>query len=283
VEEKMVINGEPRSAKLSLTGNSRIRGEAGKWSRSPKPGPAEDLTGLAGRLLGIQDEERRRMARELHDTTLQNLAAAHMLVERLRSKRRMPGRTPEDTIEQLQGLITRSVEELKQFSSRLSPPLLKELGLVSALKPWIGEFEKRTGIAVVLAAGHYDVAGKDPNVDEALFHIIQEALINVHRHSGSATAEVRLVRDLNRTVVEVVDRGRGMPSRPLSRDVTDIPSAGVGFGSMRARLCPLGGELQISSTALGTKIRALIPSGRRFDRAQSVWHWSSIEKHRIPA
>jgi len=226
------------------------------------------LTALAARLLLAQDDERRRMARELHDTTMQNLAAAHMLVERLRQGGSVLNRPWQDVLGELQGLVMRSVDELRRFSSLLHPPLLKELGLVSALKPFIAAFEKRTGITVSLAVRRGYAGMRAPKVDEALFHMVEEALSNVHRHSGSATAEVRLTPNATETVLEVVDRGRGMPDLPLSGDVSEIATIGLGLRSMCARLQPLGGRLYIRSTGSGTTLAAHVPNNaKREDEA----------------
>jgi signal transduction histidine kinase len=217
-------------------------------------GTSDDLTRLAGRLLRLQDEERRDMARELHDTTIQNLAAAHILADRMRkSIERVAGPALQYAVEEVQALIIRSLEELRRFSILLDPPLLRELGLVSALRSWIGEFERRTGIAVVLLDDRYDTGARKTNVEEVIFHVVEKALANIHRHSVSDSVQVRLMRNGSETVVEIAYPASDRPSG----DVTD---------SIRARLQPLGGKFQILSSSSGTRVTARVPSDDACDR-----------------
>jgi two-component system, NarL family, sensor kinase len=223
-----------------------------------------ELHELAGRLLRVQDEERRRIARDLHDTTTQNLVAALMHLDFVRQ----PARGHEPTagaIEEVRALIDRSVQELRTLSYLLHPPLLEELGLASALKWFIRGFEKRSGIAVDFI-GQGDGRRPRPDVENALFRVVQEALTNVHRHSGSLTAEVRLIQDARALVLEIADRGSGIAGGEKSIAAAGPESLGVGISGMRVRLQQLGGTLDISSTASGTRITARVPVGGKIDR-----------------
>jgi two-component system, NarL family, sensor kinase len=223
-----------------------------------------ELHELAGRLLRVQDEERRRIARDLHDTTTQNLVAALMHLDFVRQPPR--GVEPAaGAVEEVRALIDRSVQELRTLSYLLHPPLLEELGLASALKWFIRGFEKRSGIAVdFISQG--DGRRPRPEVESALFRVIQEALTNVHRHSGSLTAEVRLIQNARAIVLEIADRGSGIAGREKPIDTAGSESLGVGISGMRIRLRQLGGTLDISSTASGTRIRARVPIGDKVDR-----------------
>ncbi len=223
-----------------------------------------ELHALAGRLLRVQDEERRRIARDLHDTTTQNLVAALMHLDFVRQPPRSVDHSA-GAIEEVRALIDRSVQELRTLSYLLHPPLLEELGLASALKWFIRGFEKRSGIAVDFI-GQGDGKRPRPDVESALFRVVQEALTNVHRHSGSLTAEVRLIQDPRAIVLEIVDQGNGLAGRDKSIDTAGSESLGVGISGMRIRLRQLGGTLGISSTAAGTTIRARVPIGDNIDR-----------------
>jgi two-component system NarL family sensor kinase len=228
-----------------------------------------ELNELAGRLLRVQDEERRRIARDLHDTTTQNLVAALMHLDFVRQ----PSRSVEPTagaIEEVRALIDRSVQELRTLSYLLHPPLLEELGLASALKWFIRGFEKRSGIAVdFISQGD---GRQPPDVESALFRVVQEALTNVHRHSGSLTAEVRLIQESRAIVLEIADRGSGIAGGQKSNDAAGSESLGVGISGMRIRLRQLGGTLDIASTASGTRIRARVPIGGTLDHMADRRH-----------
>jgi two-component system, NarL family, sensor kinase len=216
-----------------------------------------ELHELAGRLLRVQDEERRRIARDLHDTTTQNLVAALMHLDFVRQPPRAIDHSA-GAIEEVRALIDRSVQELRTLSYLLHPPLLEELGLASALKWFIRGFEKRSGIVVDFIS-HGDGRRPRPDVEGALFRVVQEALTNVHRHSGSLTAEVRLIQESRAIVLEIADRGSGIARGDRSIETAGSESLGVGISGMRIRLRQLGGTLDISSTALGTRIRARVP------------------------
>ena len=217
-----------------------------------------ELQQLAGRILRVQDEERRRIARDLHDTTVQSLVAALMSIDCMRSAPLDETGPGDEAFEEVRGLISGSIQELRTLSYLLHPPLLEELGLASALKWFIQGFERRSGIAVEFE--QQGELGRLPaEVENAFYRIVQEALTNVHRHSGSATAEVLLWRGEDECGVEISDAGRGIADGRICRESQDSGSLGVGISGMRMRLRHLGGALEIRSAGIGTKIIARVP------------------------
>jgi two-component system NarL family sensor kinase len=216
------------------------------------------LRELAERLLRLQDEERRHIARELHDITAQNLVAAVLDIDRLTSVLALDDASAQ-LIDEVRKLIEQSLQEIRTLSYLLHPPLLDELGLPSALSWFVRGFENRSGITVALSI--QDGMERLPSdIENALFRVVQEALTNIHRHSESATAEIRLTRSAHSVVLEIADQGRGIPIDAGS--ASDIASLGLGISGMRIRLRQLGGELEIRSPAQGTTVRATVSVGR---------------------
>lgn len=212
------------------------------------------LRQLSVRLLQAQDEERRRLARELHDSVGQLLAAITMNIQTLRSTPLSPAAAA--ALEETAKLVDQISGEIRTMSHLLHPPLLDEVGLASALRWYIDEFSKRSKITVNLEiAGDF---GRLPNEMEiAIFRMVQECLSNVHRHSDSQTGAVRLVRDAQRVRVEVSDRGKGIPRE--KRTALNSQQGGVGFRGMRERIQQLGGRLEICSDEHGTIVGATMP------------------------
>jgi len=215
------------------------------------------LRDLSARLLRVQDDERRRMARDLHDSTGQSLAA--LKLELAGIERELAPRN--SRLAQWLALCIESArqisDELRTISYLLHPPLLDELGLGSALRWYADGFEKRSGIHV-----HLELSGEGrlaPEMETTLFRVVQECLINIHRHSGSATASIRLSRAGGQIVMEVEDQGRGISAEELAC-ITSGAALGVGLRGMRERIKDFGGELEIVSAASGTKIKAIIPA-----------------------
>jgi signal transduction histidine kinase len=213
----------------------------------------QELRLLSSRLLDLQDAERRRIARELHDVTAQNLFAIHIGLSRLLPE--LPDRY-RPVIDECLGLCEQSREEIRTLSYLLHPPMLDEAGLIAALKWYVDGFSARTGIKVQLnAEGYTERLPMDIETD--LFRVVQECLANVHRHSGSRTAAVDLHRDSDGIVLRVEDWGRGMPREVRER--RKIASVGVGIPGMRERLGQHQGNLEIKSGSRGTRITATIP------------------------
>jgi two-component system NarL family sensor kinase len=217
----------------------------------------EELRGASARLLRLQDEERRRIARELHDSTAQmltalmlNLSAVQKSAARLNKKAR---RAFSESI----ALARQCAQEVRTLSYLLHPPLLEELGLVSAIRNYVDGFTKRCGIQVDFEVAQ-DFGRLAQEIELALFRVVQESLTNIHRHSGSARARLRLMRDENTLMLEVTDEGRGMPPEMLGRNKRVLPGLGVGIAGMQERMEQLGGVLETESSRHGTLVRAIL-------------------------
>jgi len=222
---------------------------------SQRKAAEEALHALSGRLLQLQDEERRRIARELHDTTLQNLAALGMNLSSLWQA--LPPNVPrsEQLVDDCAHLAEKTAQEIRALSHLLHPPVLDMMGLPGALKDFINGFTQRTGIQIEIDLP--PAFGRLPSdIETALYRIVQESLSNIHRHSGSPTARVTLARDHATVTLTVADAGKGIPDAILKSAETGATSLGLGIAGMRERLRQLGGELQILSGPDGTRIQA---------------------------
>jgi PAS domain S-box-containing protein len=234
-----------------------IKDRCGRVSRFA--GIAEDISerkeaqaavrALSGRLLRLEDEERRRLARELHDTTAQLLAALSMNLSIVSefvdaSNPRARAALAESVV-----LADQCLREIRTVSYLLHPPELDELGLESALSRYIEGFTQRSGIRVE-AEVPADLGRLPQAVETTAFRLVQECLTNIHRHSGSSTARLRLMRGRSNLILEVEDAGHGMRSDALS---------GVGIASMKERVQQLNGWLEIASGPGGATVRATIP------------------------
>ncbi|MGC2708042.1 MAG: response regulator [Candidatus Sulfotelmatobacter sp.] len=214
---------------------------------------AEEVRQLNIKLLRLQDEERRRIARELHDSTGQNLAAMKMILDQMAPESK--GSKLGTMVDELTTLNNEMIRQLRTMSYLLHPPLLDEVGLPSALKWYVEGFEERSGIKVELDFGP-DFGRLSHEMETALFRVAQESLTNIHKHSGSATAQIWLGRDAERIVLGVADHGMGIPSTRL-RDGVFVP--GVGLMGIRERVQQFGGNAEIVSSAAGTTVTATIP------------------------
>gem|GEM_PF-725779 len=216
----------------------------------------KELTDLTIKLFNIQDEERRRIARELHDGTAQNLFAISINLARLAQLDVEELDEMERLISECQSLGDQSLQEIRTLSYLLHPPLLDQAGLVSALQWYADGFSKRSGIYVDVLA--QPIGRLEAEIETALFRIVQEALANVRRHSGSETATIRLDRTNGRVKLEIRDRGHGMKADGSSAS-NGLEAMGVGIPGMRQRLRQLGGSLEINSNGKGTAIVAVVP------------------------
>jgi two-component system, NarL family, sensor kinase len=217
----------------------------------------QEVHDLSARLLNAQDEERRRIARELHDSTAQTLTALVLNLNRLLRNGKLDEDARAITNESMT-LANEMHSEMRTLSYLLHPPLLDELGLASALTWYVDGFTKRSGIAVRLSVSP-NIGRVDANIEMALFRVVQESLGNVHRHSGSKTAEIRLERTSDQLVLSISDSGRGFS---MSSGIgSQLQSLGVGIAGMKARLEQLGGKLDIRSSSSGTTVSAMIPTG----------------------
>ncbi|HKN37454.1 MAG TPA: MHYT domain-containing protein [Terriglobales bacterium] len=219
------------------------------------------LRELSGQLLRLQDIERRRIARELHDSAGQTLAALSMILSPLADGTyRIPD--PERVVKESLELISELTKEVRTISHLLHPPLLDEVGLSSALRLYLEGFAERSKIKTDLEIPD-DFGRFSSDVETTIFRVVQECLTNIHRHSGSAVARVMISQVNHELRVEVQDEGKGISTR--KRSEMEMPGkAGVGIRGMRERIRQLGGNLEISSrtTGKGTVIIARLPVGR---------------------
>ena len=206
----------------------------------------EAMRQLSGRLLRLQDEERRRIARQLHETVAQSLAglAVNLTIVKTSAADLSP-RASACLSESLE-LAEQCSREIRTLSYLLHPPLVDEAGLAPALRWYTAGFARRSGIEA-----HVDVSpefGRLPSdLELTLYRIVQEALTNIHRHSGSKTARICLERRPNEIVLTVADEGHGFPSAALGIAGPESADIGVGIPGMRERLRQLGGRLHIQS------------------------------------
>jgi PAS domain S-box-containing protein len=218
----------------------------------------EKLRELAGSLLRLQDEERRRVGRELHDSTGQTLAALEINLDLLNTSATGLDDKARTLVNQSLALANQCSSQIRTMSYLLHPPLLDELGLVSAVRWYLDGFGERSGIRVELDAP--ETAGRLPAEAElALFRIVQESLTNIHRHSGSKSAGVRLTVSDATILLEVIDEGCGIPDETLAKIKGGAGRLGVGLSGMRERVRQLGGNWRIDSNAAGTHIEARLP------------------------
>lgn len=218
----------------------------------------DQLRNLSLRLMTLQDEERRRIARELHDSAGQTLAAMKMSIALIRQ---IDVSRPDlaHLVDDLNALTDEALQEVRTTSYLLHPPLLDEAGIASAARWFVEGFARRSGIQV-----ECDIPERmerpPRDCELVLFRVLQESLTNVHRHSGASAASVRLKRNTDHLELEVGDNGQGIPEDHLRRFNAAVGSAGVGITGMRERVRELGGHLEIRSVKNGTTIRVDLPA-----------------------
>jgi PAS domain S-box-containing protein len=216
---------------------------------------------LSLHLLRTQDEERRRIGRDLHDSLGQYLAVLKMKLDTLaRLVERKGDEAAQDISSQCLVLTEDSIRELRTVSYLLYPPLLEEMGLKSAIPWYLDGFSARSGIKTTFEI-QADV-GRLPRESElSLFRVLQESLTNVHRHSGSKTAHIRLLSKEGMCFLEIRDEGKGIPSQLLEQAAEDWMGAlGVGLRGMNERMSQLGGRLEVVSKDSGTVVTAVVPT-----------------------
>jgi len=219
----------------------------------------KSLRQLSLRLLQTQDEERRRIGRDLHDSVGQYLVGLKMKVDSLKSSAQRNQPRDSNELAECSQLIEEAISEVRTISYLLYPPMLEELGLKSAVPWYLEGFTKRSGIKTTFdVSPDFDRVPGD--LELALFRVLQESLTNVHRHSGSSTAIVRLLT-MNQTVLlQVIDEGKGTQSKNLEDRAQDwMGTFGVGLRGMNERLRQLGGSLELSSNREGTTVTATLP------------------------
>lgn len=217
----------------------------------------KELRMLTSRLLNMQDEERRNMARELHDSVIQGLAAGVINLSMLKDSLQL---MPESrkTLEETLKIVEDAVREIRTFSYLLHPPLLDVMGLQSALRWYVEGYSKRSSVQVELNLPE----GRErwaKEIELTLFRIVQEALTNIHRHSGGSRAAICLSRTGDDLTLTISDNGHGMDAQTLEKVRREGAALGVGIAGMKQRLQQLGGQLNISSSGDGTAVTVTIP------------------------
>jgi signal transduction histidine kinase len=217
----------------------------------------ENLRDLSARLLQSQDEEKRRLARELHDSIGQLLAGLSMNLANVRGDIERLNKTAA-TLTDSESIVQEMSQEVRTISHLLHPPLLDEAGLQSALRWYVDGFAQRSKINVDLDLPKR--LGRLPReVETAIFRVVQECLTNIHRHSGSPTASIRLRHPDGEVLVEIADQGKGIP--PEKREMLALNGTpGVGIRGMRERIRQLGGTLEINSNVTGTIVTVRLPA-----------------------
>jgi signal transduction histidine kinase len=210
------------------------------------------LRTLTSQLMLIRDEERRRVAHELHENTAQLLATLSMNLSVLGEADRARNAYESKLIAESAALVDSLLGEVRQLSHLLHPPTLDEMGVPSAIQWYSEQFAKRTNINVTLEIPA-DFGRLSREKEIAVFRVVQESLANVHQHSGSATATVRITKSPGHVCVQVSDLGKGISVR------STLTSTGVGINGMRERLRQLGGVLSIHANGRGTLMTADLP------------------------
>lgn len=215
-----------------------------------------ELRDVSARLFRAQDEERRRIARELHDGVGQLLAAINMSLSAVSDE---PGKLSAEaarSVHQSLSLVEQASRDIRTMSHLLHPPLLDEVGLESALRAYVDGFAERSKIDVTLDLEPV-LETLPRELDLSLFRIVQECLTNIHRHSGSQVARVRLYRTSGDVRLEIADRGRGIPAELLEK--LSSGEGGVGLRGIRERLRRFGGRLELRSDETGAVVTAIFP------------------------
>jgi signal transduction histidine kinase len=219
-----------------------------------------ELRALANRLMRAQDDERRRIAAMLHDTTAQDLAALKMLLAKVNQAADRLGDRERAALAEGISLAEQSITEVRTVAYLLHPPSLDEAGLLSALRWYAGGFAERSGVKVDLELP--DSLQRLPrDTETVLFRIVQESLTNIHRHAGSSMAVIRVRRDPDKLVLEIEDSGHGIPTASLAQ-IKRGGGSGVGIASMIERMQQLGGHLEVTSGDhgnTGTTVRVWLP------------------------
>jgi signal transduction histidine kinase len=214
------------------------------------------LQHLSASLVAHQDEERRRLARELHDSTGQYLAAIQMNLAMAQSGAHAPAR--EAKIAEARKMAELCLSEIRTISYLLHPPLLDELGLRSAISSYVEGFAERSAIQVELQIPETLRRLPGP-VETALFRVVQQSLSNIHRHSGSASASVVVTLDALGVSVRICDQGRGISAKIIQAFNSGTALLGVGVAGMRERIRDMGGKFLVESSEKGTTVQASLP------------------------
>jgi len=205
-----------------------------------------ELQKLSGRLLQVQDEERRRLARELHDELGQQLAGLKMMLKKA-------------TSQEAEQMVDTAIASVRNLSYILHPPLLDETGLQSALHWYVDGLAKRSGIEISLLLKPQNFPRLSSEIEATIFRIVQEALTNVYKHSGTEKARVEVEIDKygEMIFIKIRDYGKGFPLENMGS--IPMPSMGIGIGGMRERVRQFGGELLVTRAEPGALVEVKIP------------------------
>ena len=225
----------------------------------------DELRRLSIRLMTMQDQERRRIARDLHDGLGQELAVAKMVLDRMLMQK--TDRFPEEAWSQASNIIDRAIQQVRTMSHLLHPPLLDEVGLLSALSWYVEGLTKRSGIETSLDVQPAEFPRLSSEVETAVFRIVQEALTNVFRHAGAHKVGINLTQKNGLIVVAVRDDGKGIGQKIVN---LEPDSVGVGIGGMKQRAKEFGGELRLINANPGTLVELTIPYGSGLRETSSV-------------
>jgi PAS domain S-box-containing protein len=230
-----------------------IRDSAAKLEKMVDERTAE-LRRLSARLMSMQDEERRRIAREIHDGLGQELAAAKMMVDGILKHSSVA--SARRSAAEASKLVERAIQQIRSISHLLHPPLLDDVGLLSAIRWYLDGLQDRSGLAISLDVEPPIFPRLAPDLETAVFRIIQEALTNVFRHSGARTARVQVTEKDHQLMVAIRDDGKGVEEAVAQFRPGSI---GIGIGGMRQRAKELGGELRVMNASPGTLVELMLP------------------------
>lgn len=257
------LPGKPGQVRHWLVNYFPVPGEGGIFTQvgviavdvTARRNAEEALRKLSGRLLGIQDQERRRIARELHDSLGQYLAGLKIAIEMLSNSTQ--SERNQSLLAECSEILQKSITETRTLSHLLHPPLLDEAGFASAASWFVTGFAQRSGIPVSLDLPE-DMPRLPEAVEIALFRVLQESLTNVHRHSQTGSAEIKVEADAEQITIEIRDHGKGVPKLILQQVESGGMRLGVGMAGMRERIRELGGNFEVTSEH-GTCVRATVP------------------------
>jgi len=249
IDDRKAAEEELRAAREELEIRVAERTAALRREIAERQKTENDLRKLSGTLLNLRDTEQRRIARELHDSVGQLLAATTMSLAVAAAHANDMNPEAAQALSQADQFLREAIKEVRIVSHLLHPPLLDETGLPSAIRGYLEGYSQRGDIQTEVLISE-DFGRLPIELETAIFRVIQECLTNIHRHSGSKTAKVQLSRTGDELRVEVEDKGKGMPLRQ---------SAGVGLSGMRERLAQFGGTLEVFSNAAGTTVVARLP------------------------
>ena len=214
-----------------------------------------ELRGISSHLIRVQDDEHRRIARELHDGLGQELVALEMILAQIPKQNSVDAR--DQAAEEASEIVARAIQQVRSMSHLLHPPMLDEVGLLSAVQWYLDGLTKRSGISTSLEVQRGDFPRLTRDLETAIFRVIQEALTNVFRHSEASKAWVTLGQQKDQVIVNVGDDGKG-----IGTEIAEMRpgSLGVGLAGMRQRAKELGGKLRLTNANPGTLVEIVIPA-----------------------